>query len=239
MVLFKLIIIEFNSVWYFGDLGCRIAQYASYVTAYVIVSLLVLMSFDRYTAINSLKVRRSRSFAKYASITLWCIVLITNIPQLYLHSQHEYTNYLNNENRTTCILNYGPKMMDLDASDSTRSSYIFKIQIYYLVFFLLAYVFPFTSIIIIYSKIMKILVNSKGQQLNKNKRRITFMVIAVVASFVICWTPLHIMLFLQHVVKVRFTEVHAMFLILSNCIAYLNACVNPIIYGFANVNFRA
>jgi len=115
----------------------------------------------------------------------------------------------------------------------------YKIQIYYLTFFLFAYLIPIISLIIIYAIIMKKLIRAKGQQLNKNKKRITLMVIAVVASFILCWTPLQIMFFLQHVVRVQFTELHALFLILSNCIAYSNACVNPIIYGFANENFRA
>jgi hypothetical protein len=195
------------------------------------------MSLDRYVAIKSLKPSRSKQFTKSGCIGLWITVLILNLPQLFLHSQHEYN--LGTENRTVCILNYGAIVMDPKQTHEAIELNTFKIQVYYLVFFLFAYVIPFISIIIIYSMIMKILIKAKGQQLNKNKKRITIMVIAVVASFVICWTPLQIMFFLQHVVKVQFTELHALFLILSNCIAYSNACVNPIIYGFANENFRA
>lgn len=180
----------------------------------------------------------NRKITKYVCIILWLVILITNIPQLFLHSQHEYTNFLNKENRTVCILNYGAIVMDATETDEARTNSLFKIRIYYLVFFLFAYVLPFMSIIIIYGHIMKIIIHAKGQGISKKKTRITFMVIAVVASFVICWTPLHIMLFLQHVVKIEFTEIHATLLILSNCIAYLNACVNPIIYGFANETFR-
>ena len=198
------------------------------------------MSFDRYQAIKSIRItgKGNTQVTKYVCIILWLVILVSNIPQLFLHSQHEYTNFLNKENRTVCILNYGAIVMDATKTEEVRDNSLFKIKIFYLVFFLFAYVLPFASILIIYGMIMKILIHAKGQGISKKKTRITFMVIAVVASFVICWTPLQIMLFLQHVVKIEFTEVHATLLILSNCIAYLNACVNPIIYGFANESFR-
>lgn len=196
------------------------------------------MSYDRFIAINFLKFKRSKKSTKRVSIILWCIVLITNIPQLFLHSQHDYTTQFNNQNRSVCILNYGAEVMRFDISESTRDGYILNIQIYYLLFFLFAYLLPLCSIFFIYGAIVRAILRVNGQQLNKNKSRITFMVICVIASFVVCWTPLHIMLFLQHVVKVPFTEMHATLLILSNCIAYSNVCVNPIIYAFANRNFR-
>ncbi len=47
-------LIFLSSVWYFGDIVCRIVQYTSNVTAYLIVMLLVFMSIDRYLAVYSL-----------------------------------------------------------------------------------------------------------------------------------------------------------------------------------------
>jgi allatostatin receptor len=155
---------------------------------------------------------------------------------LYLHSQHEYLN--NNEKRTVCILNYGANMMNPIESDQSKEIIRFKIQIYYLIFFLFSYLLPLISIFVIYFLIMKKIVQSRGQQICKKKKKITLMVIAVIASFIICWTPLHVILFLQHVIQIDFTEKHITFLIISNCLAYCNSCVNPIIYGFANENFR-
>jgi hypothetical protein len=46
------------------------------------------------------------------------------------------------------------------------------------------------------------------------------------------------MLFLQHVMKFEFNETGIIILVISNCIAYLNTCINPVIYGFANQEFR-
>ena len=46
------------------------------------------------------------------------------------------------------------------------------------------------------------------------------------------------MLFLQHGLRVELNETGIILLVISNCIAYLNTCINPIIYGFANQDFR-
>jgi cyanate permease len=73
---------------------------------------------------------------------------------------------------------------------------------------------------------------------NKGKRRMTLMIIAVISSFVLCWAPIQIMFFLQHILKTEFDETEIFLLVLSNCVGYLNACVNPVIYGFANREFR-
>lgn len=197
------------------------------------------MSYDRYVAVNSftVSVTRNKKFIKRASVILWVVVVILNIPQLFLYHQHEYTMF-ESKTRTVCISKFGAVFMDPNYSLEIREQNMFYHKMYCLLFFVFGYVLPFLAIIIIYSMIMNILCKAKGQQVNKNKSRITFMVVVVVASFVLCWTPLHIMLFLQHVINIDFTATHYYLLFLSNCIAYSNMCINPIIYGFANANFR-
>jgi len=101
-----------------------------------------------------------------------------------------------------------------------------------------AYVVPFISIVILYTLLMLKLKKAKGKQVSKGKRRITFMIVAVISSFALCWAPIQIMLFLQHILKVQFGETEITLLVLSNCIGYMNTCINPIIYGFANRDFR-
>ena len=156
------------------------------------------MALDRYIAISTVNVvaRNSIKNTSLFCIGLWCVVLVLNIPQLILHEQYIYENPLSKSNRSVCILKYAAK----EVPD------IKEIQIYHLFFFLFAYVIPATMIIIIYGLILNILIRSKGQQLNKNKTRITFMTIAVVASFVICWAPLQVVLFMQHVINFNFVN---------------------------------
>lgn len=216
----------------------------SNVTAYVIILLLVLMSLDRYLAIytiGSTAIRNQRN-ANITIAFLWSIILILNIPHLFLWEEYSYS--IPNENRTVCILKYNViiakqsfEYLNENEVDELNTAK-FKIKTYYTIFFIAAYVLPFLSICIIYGLLMLKLRKAKGKQVSKSKRKVTLMVVVVVSSFVLCWGPLQIMLFLQHVVNVDFNEVLITILVISNCIAYLNTCVNPIIYGFANQDFR-
>ncbi|CAF0711269.1 unnamed protein product [Brachionus calyciflorus] len=231
------------SKWYFGDIICKIYQYTANVTAYVLILLLVLMSLDRYLAICSIgntTIRNKRN-VNIAIIILWIVVLVLNLPHLFMWEEYSYS--ISNENRTVCILKYNIIISkSLDPANESELVELetakYKIQAYYSIFFMAAYVLPCVSICIIYGLLMKKLKEIKGKQVSKSKRKVTLMVVVVVSSFVLCWGPLQIMLFLQHVVKVDFEEIHITILIITNCIAYLNTCVNPIIYGFANQDFR-
>lgn len=235
-----------SSIWYFGDIWCRIVQYTSNVTAYVSILLLVSMSVDRYLAIvQSFKAniyRTPRNAINTVAI-LWIVILLLNVPHLFLWTNYKYSLSAT-ENRTVCILKYNIIVSQADYYNSTNEMHVvedaeLKIRIYYTIFFVFAYLLPFITLFILYGLIMLKLKDAKGQQVSKGKRRVTLMVIAVVSSFVLCWGPLQVMLFLQHVIKINFTETHIIILVVSNSIGYLNSCLNPIIYGFSNKDFRA
>jgi allatostatin receptor len=196
------------------------------------------MSFDRYLAINFIgrTSYRNQTNATYAITFIWIFILVTNIPHLFLWKEHSYT--IGDENRTVCILKYNIIINKNSNEEQAYKDASYKVQTYYSIFFLCGYMLPFLAILLLYSLIMLKLREAKGKQVGKSKRRVTFMVIAVVSSFVLCWGPLQIMLFLQHVIKLELNEPGVIILVISNCIAYLNTCVNPIIYGFANQDFR-
>nr|QVK45655.1 G protein-coupled receptor [Proales similis] len=226
------------SVWYFGDVICKVVQYTSNVTAYVIILSLVLMSLDRYLAIRDLvgsSIRNQRNTI-LAIAVLWISVLILNLPHLFLWREHSYE--IGNSHRTVCILEYNIIISNTSASESALTRAEYSLRAYYSIFFLAGYVIPFVLIAVIYSLIMLKLRRAHGQQVSKSKRKVTFMVIVVVSSFVLCWGPLQVMLFLQHVMNMQLQETGIIVLVISNCIAYLNTCINPIIYGFANQDFR-
>lgn len=224
-------------MWYFGDIICRLVQYVSNVTAYVIIFILVFMSLDRYLAIRDLRsgVRNQKNAIRLVT-WLWILVLLFNLPHIFLWEEYSYV--LDTKKRTVCILKYNIIRSDESANQHDLKIAEFKVHAYYTIFFLFGYVLPLISIIIIYGLIMLKLKQNKGVQVSKGKRRVTFMVIAVVSSFVLCWGPLQVMLFMQHVLKIELQEVGVIILVISNCIAYLNTCINPIIYGFANQDFR-
>jgi allatostatin receptor len=247
-LLFVIVCIPFTgfnyTTWYFGDFWCKIVQYTSNATVYVSVYLLVLMSVDRYLAIAypmTSKLYRTQRNAVICVLVLSALILVANIPHLFLFLNYSYTYDSIEHNR--CILEYNVIRVKASQNPSPANMDLlnhveYKIRVYHLCFFLFAYALPLMLLFIIYCLILFKLGQNKGKGVGKTKNKVTLMVITVVSCFVICWTPLQIMMCLQHVFGIEFDSIQIIILIVTNSIAYLNSCMNPIIYGFSNAEFK-
>ena len=101
-------------------------------------------------------------------------------------------------------------------------------------FALLGLIVPSIIIAILYGLILKVLrQNSKGKQVAKGKKHVTKMILALISSFVICWTPMQIYLLYTH-----HNQVTIIFAIVSQSLVYISACINPILYAFLSEPFR-
>lgn len=70
----------------------------------------------------------------------------------------------------------------------------------------------------------------------KSERKITRMVVVVVAVFVLCWLPFYILNIVNLLVVLPgdFRGLYVFVVVLS----YANSCANPILYGFLSDNFK-
>ncbi|XP_060083039.1 allatostatin-A receptor-like [Ylistrum balloti] len=220
------------SRWPFGDVWCKIVQYLTYVCAYASVYTLVLMSLDRYLAvvhpITSMRIRNSRNTYMMVYLT-WIIMLGGNIPVIFEFSHKEVPN----SNRSICV--------DIDFF---KSDYLAS-QPFYGCFFAFGYVIPLTLTCILYGFMIKRLLygvvpgGSQRPDSMRTKKRVTRMVVIVVVIFAICWLPIQIIFVM---ISFGMIGMDSKFLIgtmiASNCLAYMNSCVNPVLYAFLSENFR-
>ncbi|PSN49608.1 Allatostatin-A receptor [Blattella germanica] len=72
----------------------------------------------------------------------------------------------------------------------------------------------------------------------RGKKRVTRMVVVVVLIFAICWFPIQIILVLKSEDMYEITNTSVMIQIVSQVMAYMNSCVNPILYAFLSDHFR-
>lgn len=72
----------------------------------------------------------------------------------------------------------------------------------------------------------------------KSKKRVTRMVVVVVVIFACCWCPIQIVLVLKSVSAYELNPTNIVIQITSHILAYMNSCVNPILYAFLSDNFR-
>lgn len=77
---------------------------------------------------------------------------------------------------------------------------------------------------------------STSSRRRKSERKITRMVVVVVAVFVLCWLPFYILNIVNLLILLpgEFRGLYYFVVVLS----YANSCANPIIYGFLSDNFK-
>ena len=73
---------------------------------------------------------------------------------------------------------------------------------------------------------------------SRRKKRVSRMVIIVVVIFAVCWCPIQLVLVLKSLEMYKITPLTVMIQITSHVLAYMNSCVNPILYAFLSDNFR-
>lgn len=109
--------------------------------------------------------------------------------------------------------------------------------------FIFAFVVPVLVITICYNlmilRLRSVRLLSGSREKDRNLRRITRMVLVIVAAFVVCWTPIHIFIIVKTIVNID----HRNLLVMASwhlCIAlgYINSSLNPVLYAFLDENFK-
>ncbi|KAH3862659.1 allatostatin-A receptor-like [Dreissena polymorpha] len=220
------------TIWPFGTAWCKIVQYVIYVCAYASVYTLVLMSLDRYLAvvhpIYSMSYRTQWNTI-WIIIALWVIILGGHVP-LLLHN--DVVSYVyNNESRSACL------------NEETIAS-PYSAKVFYGSFFAFGYVLPLSLTCVLYGFMLKRLLygvvpgGSQRAESIRSKKRVTKMVVIVVVIFALCWLPIQIVFMIQHFGNFNDSVTFVAIQMVSNGLAYMNSCVNPILYAFLSDNFR-
>ncbi|ESN96539.1 hypothetical protein HELRODRAFT_141773, partial [Helobdella robusta] len=240
-LMFVIICVPFTAVrfvtgWPLGRFLCIGHVYGVYLNAYASVYTMVLMAVDRYLAIvhpfDSIKWRTPTN-ALIATLLVWLVLIVCNSPLLweidtfYQEGLYlcDFVNYNNMEDRTF-------------------------VQTFHSTFFLFCFFIPLTAITILYGLLHRNLKRgmhrhprnlpqNKLLQKRRNKhKRVTGMLIAVVVTFAACWLPIQICFLI--VAFTNYNDNNAVIIIklLSNCVAYMNSCLNPFLYAFFSQDFR-
>ena len=72
------------------------------------------------------------------------------------------------------------------------------------------------------------------------RRRVTRLVVVVVAVFGACWLPIHVVFIVQYFhAAAAITHAFVGVRLAASCLAYANSCLNPILYAFLSDHFRS
>ncbi|XP_056619496.1 opioid receptor, delta 1b [Triplophysa dalaica] len=215
------------STWPFGELLCKVVIAIDYYNMFTSIFTLTMMSVDRYIAVcHPVKALefRTPAKAKIINICVWILSSAVGIPVMVMAIT------VTDKGKTICML----KFPDPDWYWDT----VTKICV-----FIFAFVVPVLVITVCYGlmiiRLKSVRLLSGSKEKDRNMRRITRMVLVVVAAFIICWTPIHIFIIVKTVV-----EIDKKNLVVVACwhlciaLGYMNSSLNPVLYAFLDENFK-
>ncbi|XP_021558862.1 chemerin-like receptor 2 isoform X2 [Mirounga angustirostris] len=216
--------VAMNFHWPFGIWLCKANSFIAQLNMFASVFFLTVISLDRYIhLIHPVVSHRHRTLRNslIVIISVWFVASLMGGPALYFRDTLEFNNH------TICYNNFHEHDPDLT---------LMRHHVLTWVKFIVGYLFPLLAMSICYLclifKVKKrsILVSSKH----------FWTILAVVMAFLICWTPYHLFsiweLTIHH--SSYFHQVLQAGIPLSTGLAFLNSCLNPILYVLISKKFQ-
>ncbi|XP_041922059.1 LOW QUALITY PROTEIN: mu-type opioid receptor [Alosa alosa] len=219
--------------WPFGDILCKIVMSIDYYNMFTSIFTLTTMSVDRYIAVchpvKALDFRTPRN-AKIVNVYNWILSSAIGIPVMILASTVvDERGYNTPAPIVDCNLKF--------PHPSWYWENLVKICV-----FIFAFVMPVLIITVCYGlmilRLKSVRMLSGSKEKDRNLRRITRMVLVVVAVFIICWTPIHIFVIIIALVAIPPSLLQTVTWHFCIALGYTNSCLNPVLYAFLDENFK-
>ncbi|XP_067831581.1 somatostatin receptor type 1 [Heptranchias perlo] len=207
--------------WPFGALMCRIVLSVDGINMFTSIFCLTVLSVDRYIAVvHPIKAASYRrpTVAKTINIFVWVLSLLVILPIIIFAGTVPTVD--------------GVVICNLLWPEAAWS------KAFVIYTFLLGFLLPVFAICLCYclivAKMRAVALKAGWLQRRKSEKKITRMVMLVVAVFAICWMPFYVIQLVNVFLYPPDPTVTQLFVILS----YANSGANPILYGFVSDNFR-
>ncbi|XP_032114653.1 mu-type opioid receptor isoform X3 [Sapajus apella] len=212
--------------WPFGTILCKIVISIDYYNMFTSIFTLCTMSVDRYIAVchpvKALDFRTPRN-AKIVNVCNWIISSAIGLPVMFMAT----TKY--RQGSIDCTLTF--------SHPTWYWENLLKICV-----FIFAFIMPVLIITVCYGlmilRLKSVRMLSGSKEKDRNLRRITRMVLVVVAVFIVCWTPIHIYVIIKALVTIPETTFQTVSWHFCIALGYTNSCLNPVLYAFLDENFK-
>ncbi|XP_058503034.1 chemerin-like receptor 1 [Solea solea] len=226
--------------WPFGNFMCKLNSTVSFLNMFASVYILVVISVDRWVSVVwPVWAQNYRSVQKASCVSLgvWILALILSAP--YFIFKDTGPSY-HNEDIINCFNNFA--LSDDYETPSVNLLRHFRHQTMTITRFLLGFVVPFTVIVSCYAVIIHRL--RRNRTLASHSSRPFKIIAAVITTFFLCWAPYHIMALIE---MVNHTAIHSNEILdhvitigvpIATSLAFLNSCLNPLLYVFMGQDFK-
>ncbi|XP_072040800.1 galanin receptor 2a-like [Amphiura filiformis] len=215
-----------------GHFYCKVVTSSLVLWTSIVASVfsLTVLAIERFVAIAQ-PMRYKRLFSvkvtRFIIVIIWMLAFAFNTFVLYV-------NHLDNV-RGACYVDFG----------GTRFQMFIGVSA-----FILEYLAPVTFMLVANIRSIQILnmrarvfTTKTNQQsgnlaLLKARQRVIYMLLAVIISFIICWSPDQFAFLAFNLGLVPFEYLYGNLYRAFVVLAFANSCLNPVLYALTNKNFR-
>uniref|UniRef100_A0A8C8RV08 Atypical chemokine receptor 2 n=1 Tax=Pelusios castaneus TaxID=367368 RepID=A0A8C8RV08_9SAUR len=213
------------SHWVFGNAFCKILSIIYTINFYSGIFFISCMGLDKYLEIvhawSNKNLRTPRKSFLVSSVA-WVVSIVLSIPDFIFMEEQDLHN-----GKRICHLDYG--------HHNSIWKLLLQVQQIFLGFFL-----PLLCMVFFYSRIACVLTKS----MSLGKKRALRLVVILVAVFFVLWFPYNVTLFLHllqslHLIKGCEISKRLDYAVqVTESIAFIHCCLNPLLYAFVNKRFR-
>uniref|UniRef100_A0A8C6S7D0 Bradykinin receptor B2 n=1 Tax=Neogobius melanostomus TaxID=47308 RepID=A0A8C6S7D0_9GOBI len=208
--------------WTFGGPMCKIVGSLISLNYNCSVYFLILVCVDRFLALvhplSQYKLRR-RKYAKMSCVVVWCFGLLLNIPALVCRNAVEFEP----DEADHHIKEYTCEMTC--SSEVNQAKDIVQTVV--------AFIIPLLIISFCTVRIFRTL---EGMSDQKTERKVTFLVLAVLLAFLICWLPFQVQTIIKLAIEFKLIGEFCQHIFLY--LGFFNSDLNPVLYVIVGKNFR-
>ncbi|KAM3910601.1 melatonin-related receptor [Leptodactylus fuscus] len=220
-----ILIAIFHNGWTLGNIHCQISGFLMGLSVIGSVFNITAIAINRYCYIcHSLrydKLYNHKSTLCYLCLT-WILTIIAIVPNFFVGS-----------------LQYDPRIFSCTFAQTVSSSYTITVVVVH-------FIVPLAVVTFCYFRIWVLVIQVKHRVRQDSKQKLTptdfrnFLTMFVVfVLFAVCWGPLN---FIGLAVAINpfqvAPKIPKWLFVLSYFMAYFNSCLNAVIYGLLNQNFR-
>lgn len=232
------LVLDFH--WPFGKFMCKLSSFVVSLNIFASVYILVVISVDRCVSVvwpvwaqNHRNVRR----ASCVSLGAWVLALIPSIPYfVFRDTAQSYAS----KDIIICFNNFA--LSDDYETPSVIQLGQYRHQAMTITRFFLGFLLPFTVIVSCYAVIIHRL--RRNRTLASQSSRPFKIIAAIIITFFLCWAPFHIVVLIELANNMATQRSHKLDYVIfigvpiTTSLAFLNSCLNPLLYVFMGQDFK-